>query len=268
MQKKIIFLDLDGNLIEKKNKVSKESKKIINKLKESDIKIILISGRPFCATIPIYKRLGLTSLMVSDTGAYISNPSDNNFVPIRKVIYYNLFISFYKSIKNYIETALYNIDEQVFINNNSTKLDYFSFTKDKTKISRGDFTLFRESPSGFLILVFPTKDKDFKEVLSNYEMLSARYWGVFNNNFLYEVYLSCNNKGVAAKQVLDYYKLNKNQALAFGDGINDIELFQTVPGIAMKNGAPELKKYALDITRDSNKLNGFAKYIKKYLSLQ
>lgn len=263
MNKKIIFLDLDGTLLISRNKIGKKTKKIITKLQNNDVKFILISGRPYCATLPVYKELGLNSLMVSDSGACITNPSDEKFITIRKKIPYNYFINFYNNIKPYVETCLYNVSDEVYISNDSDKLDYFCFEATKDKIFRKDYSEFNISPTGLLVLV--KDDPSFKDTVAKYNILKARYWGRFNDHMLYEVYIGENNKGEAAKYVLNYLGLSPDQSLAFGDGVNDIELFQVIPGIAMKNAHPELIKASIAITGRTNKKEGLAHHLKKIL---
>ena len=58
-------------------------------------------------------------------------------------------------------------------------------------------------------------------------------------------------KGTAIARVLDYYHLTKEEAMAFGDGNNDIEMLQAVGhGVAMQNASVELKSVADDICDD------------------
>lgn len=58
-------------------------------------------------------------------------------------------------------------------------------------------------------------------------------------------------KGVAINKILDYYQLTKEEAMAFGDGNNDIEMLEAVGrGVAMKNASLELKSIADDICDD------------------
>ena len=58
-------------------------------------------------------------------------------------------------------------------------------------------------------------------------------------------------KGVAITKILDYYQLTKEEAMAFGDGNNDIEMLEAVGrGVAMKNASLELKSIADDICDD------------------
>ncbi len=52
-------------------------------------------------------------------------------------------------------------------------------------------------------------------------------------------------KAQAIQKILQYYQLDASQALAFGDGHNDIEMLQVVgTGVAMGNAAPALKEIA------------------------
>lgn len=54
-------------------------------------------------------------------------------------------------------------------------------------------------------------------------------------------------KGVAVEKILEYYHLDRSQALAFGDGNNDIEMLRAVgTGVAMANASAQLKAVADD----------------------
>ena len=55
-------------------------------------------------------------------------------------------------------------------------------------------------------------------------------------------------KGAAIQGVLGYYHLNPEQAIAFGDGNNDIEMLKAVgTGIAMANSSEHLKEVADEV---------------------
>lgn len=55
------------------------------------------------------------------------------------------------------------------------------------------------------------------------------------------------SKGAAILKILDHYGLTPAQAMAFGDGVNDMQMLQTVgTGIAMGNADPRLKAVAAD----------------------
>ena len=49
-------------------------------------------------------------------------------------------------------------------------------------------------------------------------------------------------KGLAVLKILEHYRLSREEALAFGDGNNDIEMIEAAGwGVAMGNASPELK---------------------------
>ena len=55
-------------------------------------------------------------------------------------------------------------------------------------------------------------------------------------------------KGIGIQRILEHYHLTKAEALAFGDGNNDIEMLQAVgTGVAMENASVQLKAIADDI---------------------
>lgn len=59
-------------------------------------------------------------------------------------------------------------------------------------------------------------------------------------------------KGIGIEKVLEYYHLNQSEAMAFGDGNNDIEMFQAVgKGIAMANASDRLKEAAYGLCGDA-----------------
>ncbi|MNP53580.1 putative phosphatase [compost metagenome] len=58
------------------------------------------------------------------------------------------------------------------------------------------------------------------------------------------------SKSTAIKKVLDYLEIDKSEAIAFGDGGNDLDMLEYVGlGIAMGNGENLLKQKANFITR-------------------
>ena len=57
-------------------------------------------------------------------------------------------------------------------------------------------------------------------------------------------------KGAGIQKVLAYYGLTPEDAMAFGDGNNDIEMFQAVGhSVAMGNASSDLKAIASEVCR-------------------
>ncbi|PIO82594.1 haloacid dehalogenase [Loigolactobacillus backii] len=75
------------------------------------------------------------------------------------------------------------------------------------------------------------------------------------------------NKGTALALLEDYWQLNPNQVMAFGDNLNDAEMLQHAHyGYAMKNARPELKAQASFVTNLDNNSAGVFDVIDQVLT--
>lgn len=80
-----------------------------------------------------------------------------------------------------------------------------------------------------------------------------------------DVYCQGFKKGTACQHIYKKLNIDYEDTYAFGDGVNDIEMFQLVKhGIAMSNAVDQLKEVASEVT-DSVSNNGVANYLNKYL---
>jgi Cof subfamily protein (haloacid dehalogenase superfamily) len=59
-------------------------------------------------------------------------------------------------------------------------------------------------------------------------------------------------KGSGIQHLLDYWKIDPKDAIAFGDNSNDLEMFDVVDGYAMGNSVDELKAKAVEVIGDVN----------------
>ena len=74
------------------------------------------------------------------------------------------------------------------------------------------------------------------------------------------------SKSLAIIKVLKYFDIDKSEAIAFGDGENDIDMLELVGlGIAMGNGNEKLKTIADFVTKKSSE-DGIEFALKKYWS--
>lgn len=73
------------------------------------------------------------------------------------------------------------------------------------------------------------------------------------------------NKWTAIEYLIEKLNIKKEEVMAIGDNINDIEMIKNAGmGIAMGNSAPQVKDIADFITSD-NDSNGVAEAINKYI---
>lgn len=71
-------------------------------------------------------------------------------------------------------------------------------------------------------------------------------------------------KSVAILKILDYFNIHQSEAIAFGDGENDIDMIELAGlGIAMGNGSDKLKNAADFVTKKSGE-DGIEFALKKF----
>ena len=87
-----------------------------------------------------------------------------------------------------------------------------------------------------------------------YNIFTEKFGDSFNfmmhpNNISWDMYTNELSKASGINSVIEKFKVPQRNSYAFGDGINDIEMFQIVEkGISMGNANSELEKYAFDKT--------------------
>jgi HAD superfamily hydrolase (TIGR01484 family) len=94
MNKKIVFTDLDGTLLNIDKKISSESERIIKAFTAQGHYLCFVTGRSIEDALPYYKQLGLDTVCICNNGAAIHNPSDKEFTdiffPMNKTVFFKI----------------------------------------------------------------------------------------------------------------------------------------------------------------------------------
>src|SRR5258705_10474461 len=99
---KAVFIDIDGTLLKSDHTISEAIFGIIQRLKEKNILVVLVSARPFSAIVPIVEEIGLhDSPVASHNGAYISGNGNKIF---SSVIDVDITTSIHKRLQQYNST--------------------------------------------------------------------------------------------------------------------------------------------------------------------
>ena len=111
----------------------------------------------------------------------------------------------------------------------------------------------------YQMMVATTEDQD-ELILENTTTLKvARWWDKACD------IIPCNGgKDIGIQKILDYYNFTKDEAMAFGDGGNDISMLNYVgTGVAMGNATDDVKAIA-DYITDSVQENGIVSALKHF----
>jgi Cof subfamily protein (haloacid dehalogenase superfamily) len=247
VSRKVIFFDVDGTLIDYRgmDDILDSTKEAIKKIKSKGHLAVLATGRPISFLTDEIKKLNLDGFITSN-GAYIEMNG--------KVIYNRLIDK---------ETLVSAIDlfrrEKIEFIFEGQKVSYFS-SFDSPYIKR--------LLSGFGIPKDHITDKwELNDIVSNKLVLAPENdeklkmcRGLLEEKFTfmnhpgersYDVYFKDCTKADGINRLIKYLNIPVENTYAFGDGMNDIEMLQTVKyGVAMGNANETLKRVAYLITND------------------
>lgn len=244
MNIEMIVTDLDGTLLNKNGSVSDYTFYVLDKCRKTGIKVIYATGRGKSAEIlvPTEKVDGY----VRDNGAFAY--ADNRLC-------YKKIISM-DNIRDFIVKASQD-DMKIAIKIND--IHYANFNTDKSgKYVYTDLSLLTGEVQEFYMPYADQKDYNyFKQNLSQ-EMnifFSRENWLMVTHNEATKL------RGIAA--IANYFGIDKENIVVFGDDKNDITMFEYAGiSVAMGNAIDEIKKNANYICADNNN-NGVATWIEK-----
>lgn len=265
--KYVITLDLDGTLLEDNKQLSDKTVKVLKSLKDRGHKVVIATGRPVHGAYPFYKQLELDTPLITDNGSLISNPSDPNFMILRKTIPMQIFKDMYQSIGKYLAAATINQDNKVYAFNYNEDFEVTFNGVPAKEVFEMDLIDLDFEPMNLAVLV-NSENREAFEAYFKTKSITARFWGEHNNQAFYDIHLRHVSKATAISDVLSYYQMSRDNLITIGDGPNDTEMLElTAFGTAMANANDYIKSYASYITEHDNNNNGVALYLKAFFNL-
>lgn len=264
-----IFVDLDGSLLDRRGKLSKRTIEYVNHLDKKGHQVIITTGRPFVGAIDIYHELNLSTPLITDNGAFISNPSDPKFKEIKMIMNLEDSQELFKFVKDITISALFNINNKVYVYKLDERLRWLFHGAEGENIVECEFDKINVSPTGIIYSVLDEHKTFFETIISNhFSRITYRLWGSRDGISLYEVYVKENTKGNAIEKVINLLQVNRDYTIAFGDDLNDFDMLTTVShGVSMlnaKNGLDMASKYQTYLT---NQEDGIVDYLEKVFNL-
>lgn len=236
---KIIFFDIDGTLVDiHRGQISEKTLQTLVRLKERHIILCLSTGRS-PITVPHFTGWE-PDVFLTFNGSYCYNRE--------QVIYKNPFST--EDAKQIVQNAAAinrpvsaATSEKLAANGRDKDLvDYFAIAKREVDVS-DKFDEMIEKEEVYQIMS-GGRESEYPAFLRDVKNAKIAAWW----DRAVDIIPADSGKGVGISEVLAHYHLRKEEALAFGDGNNDIEMLQAVGvGVAMENASDELKAVADDI---------------------
>ncbi|MFP7479251.1 Cof-type HAD-IIB family hydrolase [Terribacillus saccharophilus] len=235
MDKRIVFLDIDGTILNTKGEIPEATKEAVQALKDNGHYVAIATGRAPFMFEDIRKELGITSF-VSYNGQYVVFEGE--------VIHRN-------PIKREYLLHLYNEASQ--------KEHAMVFMGDTImKASETDNNFVRDSLAS-LGFTYPEIDKDYfhhepiyqallfceehelEDYAAHHEHVRFIRWHPLSSDVL----PGDGSKKIGVMKLLEAAGLSAESSYACGDGLNDLEMIEFAgTGIVMGNAVPELKELA------------------------
>ncbi|MCF0147184.1 MAG: HAD family phosphatase [Clostridium sp.] len=278
MTYKMVCIDMDGTLLGKRKRVSKESKEVIKKIHDKGVEIVVTTGRIYNNAAYYSHLLGVKSPVIAANGAVVRDKHNNRViyentidtdvcVKLIELLYkMDFFFHFYTLDSIYCGDKITKLGTEIYM----TKQVGFENLKIKYHIINNleEWKEFFKRTNGQITkcIAFspkPSKVAALKKELRNMEDIV--YFGSGSRS------VEINNRGVskgrAVKALADYYGFTREEIVCIGDNENDISMIEYAGfGVAMGNAIDEVKALA-DYITDTNKENGVAKAIKKIFNV-
>lgn len=237
---KAVISDLDGTLLNSQHQVSDFTRSTLKTLVDGGVKFIVATGRHIIDVQGIRQTMGFECDLITSNGALVSAADDS--------------LLFQYTLAPEMAEDLIRLSDG--------NPDY-----DANIYTRNDWYLAREIPellefhkdSGFLYTVADLSQIDMTAIhkfcftgehpalLGLERILLERYPDqasiVFSREDCLEVMAANVNKGNSAKEALAGFGLGIDDAIAFGDGMNDYEMLtMAAKGFVMDNATDRLKR--------------------------
>lgn len=240
-QIKIVFFDIDGTLFKMHtNEMSPRTLETLQKLRAKGIKICIATGRSPMG-LPKLEGIGFDAYLTYNGSYCYANDSTifSNSIPKEEV---KQILCNAAKMKKPVTIAL---KSEMVSNGVDKDLEYYMAVENLDLNVSDEFD--QKVKDEVYQVMLACGPQEYAQILEDVKNAKIATWW----DRAVDIIPANGGKGMGIEHVLAYYGFDKSEALAFGDGNNDIEMLQAVGiGVAMGNASEELKAVADEICGD------------------
>ncbi len=266
MKYKILVLDLDGTLTNRKKEITPHTRDTLIQAQESGVKIVLASGRPTYGIVPLAEELRL-----SDFEGYILSYNGGQIIDwtTKKMMYENVldpqvYPYLYDCAKSNGFTILSYKDEYIVSENaGNPYVQHEAFLNRMDSITVPDFLSVINFPVPKCLIVGDPEPLALLEEKMKKELDGQM--NVFRSEpFFLELVPNGIDKAGSLSVLLDKLNMRREELVAVGDGFNDLSMIKFAGlGVAMAN-AQDIVKESADYITLSNEEDGVASVVERF----
>jgi len=274
--KKIIFMDVDGTLVNDNGVIPESAKLAIREARKNGHLVFICTGRSKAELFPEILEIGFDGI-IGAAGGYIEVGSEVLLHEVVKKEYVQQVVEYFNrhGIDFYLESngglfasknckmRIRSIIEKLLIEEPGAKEEIEKGIQPFHDSLIDDEGLFREDINKISFLGSKVPIEMISEEFTSKFTVIPSTVPVFGKNSG-ELSVPGIHKATAIEKLLEHLNIDQEDTFAYGDGLNDLEMIEFVQhGIAMGNAKEALKKAADDIT-DTHNEDGIYKSFKKY----
>ena len=233
----ILFFDIDGTLVDPRTgRISEKTKETLNRLREKGRRVFIATGRP-PASLPDLTGICFDGFITVNGSLCYTAEEVIYHTPlapeaVRKVIQNASALGRPVTVATRNRLSANGWDQDL--------ADYYRLAGLELTVDENFEEACREDVYQMML---GCREADHPAIIRGAEGADI----TFSWNRAADVIPAGSGKATAIRKVLEFYRLKPAQAMAFGDGFNDIEMLQTVgTGVAMGNADPRVKAIAKD----------------------
>lgn len=266
---KILFLDIDDTLLTRGKTITPENRQAIHDAVAAGHKVVIASGRPLHATLPIVEDLKLAhgGYIIAYNGGQIYDCEAKKFLINETLTMDQVREIFAIADKAGFHCQTYDVDDAALVRKEDPEIEYYS------ENIHLPYRILPELPDGLtqepvkcMIIDLEMSDR-FYDLERKMQKRFAGQLSIFISN---PRYLECVHAGIDKGAAVSWFCRHMNvpieDAIAAGDSENDISMLKAAgTGCAMANASDSAKAAADYVTENDCDHSGVAEIIHKFL---
>lgn len=271
MEKKLLFLDLDGTLLDDRTRISPGNRAALETALKRGHGVIITTGRPLKSAMDQARKLGLDKpgcYLIAYNGALIYDWAREETLFAR-----TLDLSLVGEIFDYVNRKGFHLQTYDTWNVLVEPRCDGAEVREYCRRIEMDHRVVAEIPAGLTeepVKVLIIEPEDRQGVLALQRELEAAFAGrvdtFFSNDAYLEIVPRGMSKGEGVKMLCSLLEVPLDNAVAVGDAANDLPMIRTAGvGVAMANATAEVKAAADYVTQRDNNQDGVAEVVNVFL---
>ena len=262
---KLVALDLDDTLLAPNLRISQESIRSIQKVRQQKVRITISTGRMFLSALPYAMQLGIDVPLITYQGALVKNSLSGEvlyYKPVPGELAYEI-MNIFKDCGVHYHSYF---DDRLVMETLSEEGKAYSLLAGVEATVVNDLAESLETNDAMKIMAI---SRDEEKLLAMERHLKSSYADKLHitrskPHFL-EVMHPEADKSKALEVIARHYKIDREEVMAIGDSYNDMEMIKWAGvGVAMGNAVQALQDRA-DFVTASNIEEGVAEALHRFI---